>query len=123
MNSTYKTLLKGTLISLIFTLLTICLFGLLITIFNIPTQVIKPVNLLIKILAIFVGAFFSISGDKGLIKGILLGLVVSVVCFIVFGIISSTKIFTITSLWEILLSMVVGAISGIISVNTKRKTS
>lgn len=119
----YKTLLKGTIISLIFTLLTICLFGLIITIFNIPNTVIKPVNLLFKILAIFIGAFFSISEDKGLVKGILLGLLVSVICFIVFGLISNTSIFTLNTLWEVLLSMVVGAVSGIISVNVKGKIS
>ncbi len=89
-------------------------------IFNIPNQAIKPINQVIKILAVFLGCFFSIEGEKGLLKGLGLGALITVVIYVIFSLIAKTNIFTLAILWEILLGVAVGGLSGIISVNAKK---
>ncbi|MBQ9782111.1 MAG: TIGR04086 family membrane protein [Clostridia bacterium] len=119
--SFFLSTIHALIISLIFTLFFVCVFALFIGIFNIPNQAIKPINQLIKILSVFIGCFCSISGEKGLLKGILIGTIITLVTFILFAIISKTNLFTLSILWEILLGATVGGLSGIISVNVKNK--
>ncbi len=118
--SFFQSVIKGLIISLIFTMFFICIFALLISVFNIPNQAIKPINQLIKILSVFIGCFFSISGDKGLLKGLILGTVITLITYLIFSIIAKTNVFSVSILWEILLGIAVGGLSGIISVNVKK---
>ena len=118
--SFFQSVIKGLIISLIFTIFFICIFALLISVFNIPNQAIKPINQLIKILSVFIGCFFSISGDKGLLKGLILGTVITLITYLIFSIIAKTNVFSVSILWEILLGIAVGGLSGIISVNVKK---
>jgi putative membrane protein (TIGR04086 family) len=89
--------------------------------FNIPNQAIKPVNQIIKILSVFIGCICSLSGEKGLLKGIITGTIITLVTFILFAVMTKTNVFTISILWEILLGATIGGLSGIISVNVKNK--
>ncbi len=115
-----KGIIKGVLLSLIFSLVFILIFGLIISIFDIANGVIKPVNQLIKIIAIFIGTTVAVKGDKGLLKGCLVGFIIVVFLYLFFTIISKEKIFSYLIIWEILLGVFVGGISGIISVNLKK---
>ena len=63
-------LVKAVLISLIFSCVSILIFALVLYLFSIPNEAIKPVNCLIKVMATFIGCFFSIKGEKGFIKGL-----------------------------------------------------
>lgn len=81
--------------------------------------VIKPVNQFIKILAAFVGCFFSVGGEKGIIKGALIGALGCVATHIIFlffgaGISAMTLI-------DLLFTTVIGGISGIIAVNVRKR--
>ena len=116
----FQSIIKGLIISLIFILFFICIFALLISLFNIPNEAIKPINQLIKILAVFIGCFFSISGEKGLLKGLVLGTIITLVTYLIFSIIAKTNVFSISIIWEILLGVAIGGLSGIISVNVKK---
>ncbi len=116
----FQSIIKGLIISLIFLLFFICIFALLISLFNIPNGAIKPINQLIKILAVFIGCFFSISGEKGLLKGLVLGTIITLVTYLIFSIIAKTNVFSISIIWEILLGIAIGGLSGIISVNVKK---
>ena len=111
--------LKGILISLIFTAISILIFAYVLYLFSIPNEVIKPINYLIKVLAVFIGCYFSVSGEKGLLKGCLYGAIITIISFLFFSLLSGRFILDITFLWDLLLGVVVGGIGGIVAVNRK----
>ena len=112
-----KAVLGAILISLAFVLV----FTVLIQLFSISSSVIKPVNQVFKIIAIAGGGLLFIRGDKGLIKGIIYGILAVVLTFLLFGAIAGT----LTCDWkfaiELLIGAVAGGVTGIIAVNIKRK--
>ena len=112
-------LLKATVIALVYSLFAILLFAIILNFCSFDQVVIKPVNYLIKVLAVFLGCYFSIKNGKGLIKGAIYGLVITIICFFVFALISKSLNFNIYLLWDILLGVAIGAITGIVKVNKK----
>ena len=118
--SFYWGVLKGVIISVLFSLLAVLIFALVIKSFSFPDAVIKPVNVIIKTLSVFTGVFFSVKGEKGLIKGAITGLLSVLVASLVFAItIIGGAAGASSILWEVLLGGAVGAISGAIAVNRK----
>ncbi len=111
--------LKAVIISLIFTVLGVLIFALIMTLFSLPSGVIKPVNYLIKTLAVFLGCYFSINGERGAFKGFLFGIVIILVCYLVFSVASCNFSFDFLFVWDIILGGAVGGITGIIAVNRK----
>ena len=111
---------KAAFIAVCVSLVFVLVFTVIIELFNLPMEVVKPVNQAFKIISIFVGGLIFIRGEKGLIKGAIYGVAAVILTFLLFGIISSTLSADWKFLVEILLGAVVGAISGIIGVNLKR---
>ena len=66
-----KAVLASVLISLVFVLV----FTLIIQLFTLPANVVKPVNQVFKILSIIGGGLIFIRGEKGLIKGLIYGVI------------------------------------------------
>ena len=112
-------LVKAVLISLIFSCVSILIFALVLYLFSIPNEAVKPVNCLIKVLAVFIGCFFSIKGEKGLTKGLIYGGIITVTAFLFFSLLGGEFTFGISFLWEVLLGLTVGAVAGIVTVNKK----
>ena len=112
-------LIKAVLIALIFSCASILIFALVLYLFSIPNEAIKPINCLIKVLAVFIGCFFSIKGERGLIKGLIYGGIITVIAFFFFALLSGTFVFGVSFLWELLLGLTVGAVAGIVTVNRK----
>ena len=112
--------LKSVIIAVSFSLISILIFALILKVFSIPNSVIKPVNYLIKCTSVFLGCYFSIKGEKGAIKGFIFGLLIIIVCFLLFSSLSCKFNFSFNLVWEILLGGVLGVISGIIAVNKKQ---
>ena len=112
-------LIRAVLISLIFSCVSILIFALVLYLFPIPNEAVKPVNCLIKVLSVFIGCFFSINGDKGLIKGLIYGGIITVVCYLFFALLSGVFGLGVSFLWELLLGLTVGAVAGIVTVNKK----
>ncbi|MBO7214460.1 MAG: TIGR04086 family membrane protein [Clostridia bacterium] len=118
--STILSFIKGTVIAVIFSLVAILIFAFLIKAFSISLGAIKPVVIILKILAVFLGVLFSINGEKGLIKGGALGIIIIFITFILFSIIGKSFGFSINFLWELLLGLAVGGVGGILGVNLKK---
>ncbi len=111
--------IKAIIISVIFTLVSILIFAFLLKVFSLPNGIVKPINYLIKCASVFIGCFFSVKGEKGAIKGLVLGILIIFICHLLFSVLSCNFIFTLNFVWDILLGGVVGVISGIIAVNKK----
>lgn len=111
-----KSVLAAVLISLSFVLI----FTIIIQLFSVPMNAVKPVNQVFKILAVAGGGLLFIRGEKGLVKGIIYGVIAVFITFLLFGLISLSLTFTWKFLIEILVGAVVGGISGVIAVNIKK---
>ena len=116
-------LIKGSLMALSISLIGICIFAFLLRFVNISVDLIKPINQVIKIVSILIGTFFALRGVKemGLITGFIIGLMYTVIAFIVFSILNGGFCFERTLLNDILFGGIAGAIAGVISVNFSKK--
>lgn len=112
-------IIKSVLFSIILTLISILIFALIVKITVFSSIAVKIVNQFIKVISIFLGALLFLKEGKGLIKGGITGLLYVFLINAIFSLISG-KGFTI-SILEVLLCLVVGVISGIISINLKEK--
>lgn len=111
----------GGIVSIIASLLLIILFALLIKWFSLPNSIITPVNLVIKAVSIFIGLNFVLKDKtKGLIKGAIFGSVYCAFAFIVFSILAGTFSIGISFLLDLLYTVSVGGVIGIILVNIKK---
>ena len=111
-----KSAAAAVIISLVFVLI----FTLLIQLCSIPMTAVKPVNQVFKILSIAAGGLIFIRGDKGLIKGVIYGLIAVILTYLLYGLISRSLTISWKFLIEIVLGVVAGGISGIIAVNIKK---
>lgn len=114
--------LKATLAAVIFCLACVLIFSLIIQLFSLPTDAVKPVNQVLKTLSIAAGGVLFIRGGRGLIKGAVYGVIAVLVTYVLFSVIASSFAVTWLFALEILLGAVSGAISGIIGVNIKRRS-
>ena len=112
-------ILKATILSVIVSLVMVLIFALVVKLTAFSSVGVKVVNQFIKVASLFLGCFFFLRDDKGLIKGGVTGLLYSFIVNVVFGMISGNGI-TIGIL-EILYMVIVGAILGIVCVNLKNK--
>ena len=116
-------IIKGILMSLAISLIAVCIFAFVLRFVNIPDSAIKPVNMGIKIVSVLLGTFFALKKDRemGLIKGLLIGALYAFLAFIIFSLLASNFSFSVTVLNDVIFGAVIGAISGIIAVNFKKK--
>ena len=114
--------LKTTLFALIFTLICVLILGIIIRFVNIPANILMPINQVIKVIALLIASIFGIKNKRnGALKGGISGLVytlLSVFIFLILGY-SLKESF---SFIDVLLGTIIGAISGIIAVNTGKKS-
>ena len=117
----FSCIIKGCLISVICSLLSIFIFAFVIKFASLNGAVIKTVNQFIKVFAIFLGCIFSLDGKLGLIKGGLIGVCSSFIIYLVLTVIAGNIDWGAAFIVEMIFSAIVGSISGIIAVNMKNK--
>lgn len=116
-------ILKGSLISLAVSLVGILIFAFFIKYVAVPTSAIRPVNQVIKGLSLFIGTFIALkkSDKMGLVTGLIIGLVYTILAFVVFSILDGHFEFSKTLVNDLLFGGIIGAICGIIAVNLRKK--
>ncbi len=115
----WKTTARGVCTAIIVCLVAVLAFALIIQFTGLSERVIKPVNQFIKVLAIFIGCFFSLRGSKGWLKGGLVGLFAGGLTFLLFGLLGGFPD-GLYVLWDLLFCVAVGVLSGVIAVNVKK---
>lgn len=115
--------LKGTFISIAISLVGILFFAFVIKLFGLSDGWIKPVNQIIKAISIMAGVFVALKKDKnkGLPKGLIIGLAYTLLAFVVFSILNGSINFDKSLLTDVLFGGITGAICGVIAVNSKSK--
>ncbi len=110
---------KGVVSTILVTLICVLLFALVVKISTMPSQVIKWVNQFLKIFALFIGVFFTIKGKVGFIKGGVVGLVSTLITFLLFKLISGQSATFLSVFLECVFCSLIGAIFGVLAVNRK----
>ncbi|MBO4963276.1 MAG: TIGR04086 family membrane protein [Clostridia bacterium] len=119
-NSIFE-VLKGVLISLVCSIVSVLIFAFVLRQFYSSNKVIKPVIIIIKVLVILIGCIFSIKPPKGFLKGGIIGLFATILEHLLFLIISTNISFGLSFIIDIVLGVVMGVISGIIASNLKKE--
>ncbi|MBR2614563.1 MAG: TIGR04086 family membrane protein [Clostridia bacterium] len=120
MSKKESSILKGVGLTVILTLLLVLIFGFIVKIFSISEKVIMPVNQFIKVVAVFIGCFFSIRGSAGFLKGLIVGLISTLIVYLIFFIIGGRFDFNYKFFIDLIFVSIIGMISGIITVNVKK---
>lgn len=112
---------KGSIISIIFTLILLFIFSIILTYTSISENVISPVIIIISSISILIGSSISTMKIKknGLINGLLVGLIYMLSIYIISSLINTGFAITTTSIIMILSGIVAGIIGGIVGVNIK----
>lgn len=114
-------IIKGVIISIIFTLIALFIFSIILTYTNISEQFINPVIIVTTAISIFIGSSIgSLKMNKnGLLNGALIGGIYLISLYLLSGIINKNFSINMHSLIIIISGMVCGMFGGIIGVNKK----
>ncbi len=116
-------IIKGGLFALIISIFAILLFAIILKFVNMSDLTVKIINQIIKVLSIFLGCFIALrkNGKLGLYKGIIIGLIYTVISFLVFSMLDGNFSFSSSIVYDLLFSGVIGGICGLLAVNSKSK--
>lgn len=110
--------LKGTFLSLIVGVILVLVFAIIVKFVPIDANILVGINQAIKVISIFLGCALGFKAKKlGILKGAIVGILYTVFIILIFGLIEKSLTFSISSLIDVGLGLVLGAISGIIAVN------
>lgn len=114
-----KCALKGSLISMIFTVAVILLFALIIKETGAADSVIAPINQVIKILGIMAASYFAIRGMEGKqwLCGGIAGMMFIVIAYFVFSLIDGVMGNVALLFSDILMGLLIGMVFAIIVAN------
>lgn len=113
----FTEVIKGVCTALVISLAGVMIFALVLDLTDAPDFLIRPVNQLIKVLSVFGGCVFAVRGEKGFLKGAVIGLASSTLSALLFGLIAGGISGLPGVLVDIVCGAVMGAVSGAISVN------
>lgn len=98
----------------------IMLFAIIFKYTNIPDSVIAPVKIAIKAIAILAGCLFGIKNSSmGAVKGLIIGGLFMGITYLIFSLIAGNFTDNSITVFDALLMLVEGFISGILAVNIK----
>ncbi|MGI5849899.1 MAG: TIGR04086 family membrane protein [Christensenellales bacterium] len=119
-----KCALKGTLVSMVFTIAVILLFALIIKETGLSDGVISPVNQIIKIAGIIAASYFAIKGltEKQWICGALAGIMYMLLSYLIFSLIEGVFGNVALLFSDMLMGLLIGMVFAIIAANFLGRT-
>lgn len=118
-NNNFFKIFKGSIISILFTLVLLFIFSIILTYSSISESVISPVIIVISAISILIGSSISSMKIKknGFINGLFVGLIYMLFIYIVSSILNTGFALTSTSIIMIISGIIAGIIGGIVGVN------
>ena len=115
-------LIKGSVASVLVTLFLILIFAVVLKFFELNSAVIMPVNQVIKVISILIGVKVMLKncGKNGLIRGMAVGLIYTLLSYLVFALLSKSFIFDFSVIFDVLFGTIIGGICGATLVNFKK---
>lgn len=115
--------MKGILVGVICTLLLVLVFALFVKAGNAGEGVITVINQIIKIVSIFIGCFFATKcGRRGFFVGIVTGLSITCINYLVFSIIAGDWRFTLSTGLDLIIACALGGLCGVILSGRRNKS-
>ncbi len=116
-----KDLIRTTLFALIITLVAVLIFGIILKFIDLSNDIVMPINQVIKVVSILVASLLGVKQKShGAIKGALCGLLYTLVSIFIFLILGNSLKDSF-SLIDLLMGTIIGAICGIIAINTGKR--
>ncbi len=112
-------IIKGAAIALALSLFLAVVFAAVLRVASLPQKAVYPVNQVIKILAVALGVFTAVRGEKGWIKGSIIGLVYTALSYLTFSAIGGDFSLSWLIITELLAGVLTGTLCGMIAVNIK----
>lgn len=112
--------LKGVGTALITTLIGIIVFGFIVKAATLGSSVISAVNQFLKVISLFLGCLFSAGNGRGLFKGLIIGALYTALVYLLFSLLFDGITFGGGFFIDLIFALVVGGLSGIITVNVKK---
>ena len=110
--------LKGLIVSLALSFALVILFAFMLKWIAAIESYIYIGTMLIKVICVGVGALIAIKGDsRGLLKGILFGLLYISLAFLIFSFLAGSFVFDGSAVLDFVISAIAGGIIGVIKVN------
>ncbi|MBE7081157.1 MAG: TIGR04086 family membrane protein [Clostridiales bacterium] len=116
----FSGILKAVFSAVIITLVGVLIFAGLLKFTLLSQSVIKSVNQFIKIIAIFLGCSLNIRGKSGLVRGVVMAFLTTIVTYLLFSLFCGQIIFGNSFILDLIFTSIIGGVSGIISVNIKK---
>lgn len=116
----FKSIFIGAVLYAIFSFVSVLVFALVITYANVGASAIKWVNQIIKVFSMFFACFLAVKENKGLIKGLFIGIFGGIILFFILSVFGIVRFDVTALLVEILFCAVLGIITGIIAVNLRK---
>ena len=122
-NSNFVRIIKGSILSIILTIICLLIFSLILAYTNIPEKTMIPVITAVTAISILAGSIISVSKieKKGIINGTLVGLIYILTIYIISSIAKGNFEITINSIILIASAIIAGMLGGIIGVNIKNR--
>ena len=111
---------KGLLIGVSVCLAAILIFAFVLKFAEISEGWIKFINQVIKLFGITAACLVGVKGEKGFLKGAAIGLAVVAVTYLLFGLISGSLTFGVSTLFEAGYGLICGSLAGILAANLKK---
>ena len=118
-----KTFLKNLCLEFLFTIILLTILSLILSLTSANETIINPSIIFISAFSILIGSFFTGKriGNKGILIGILQGFSYMFILYLFSSILSNNFSLDISSIVMILISIICGAIGGILGVNLSSK--
>lgn len=109
-------LLKGLLVSVAVTVAAVVIFAVIIGLTDLPDSVIRIVNQVIKVGAVFAGVYAAVpkGSDNAIRKGVVIGLVYMGAGVLLYALLSGQQLTVVSWLLDILMGIAAGGLSGMI---------
>ena len=114
-------ILKGVIISLLFTVVCLFIFSCLLVYTNISENLMQPVVIVVTGISILIGSSIGnrTTDKNGILNGAIVGVVYILCIYLISSIINGNFLFNMQSLIMIATGVIAGAVGGIIGVNIK----
>lgn len=116
-----KKIIKGSIVSIIITLISLLIFASLLTYTNVSESTIPTVTIIITIISILIGSSLCMSTVKknGIINGVAIGLIYIAFIYLLSSVIEGNFALNLKSIIMIIGAVLAGGLGGIIGVNRK----
>ena len=122
-NRSYLDVILASIYSLIFSAVLIAILAVIIMFSSIGEKGVIALNIVIKMLSIFIGVFMAFKENKkGMIKGLVVGIIYALFTYLIYSIVNKDFSLSTFTICDIISCFVSGIVAGIFKVNIKKES-